>query len=708
MTAGDASRGKLSSRYVRLDAQDPSSSSSSSLRQLWRDSVGHGLSRARRALQRQQRSPRECFAPLRRAPKRVAGAATAAGTFYAHNWRLLQREVLCGVAAMLLQIPETVAFSYVANLDPVVGLYATGFFGLIVGLLGGVPATVAGAAGALAVVMPQLTGSDGALAHLPLPERVDHLVVAVTLAGALQLAFGAFGLSRAFAMIPRTAHIGFLNGLALMMFLSQMSTFKVCTDPALRFGACEIAHRLAWMDASDPATWTTVFVVVLTMVVMYVFPKLPLVGKLLPPTLVVALLGVGFEHGVNRPLLGYNVRTIGDTSPLAGGLPSFSVPDFGGVQDWPAVLSCAASLAAVGLFESIMTLQAVVDLTKARLTPEACKKECVAQGVGNLVCGFFAAMGGCSMIGQSTGNVLNGGRFRLSTVVSGVATFMVVLFASSLIELVPVACLTGILFVIILHTFYWPSLTLIFHVQAVDAFAIVLVTALAAAINLAVAVIAGVIWQSLVNGWRDGQQLAAHSVFESLTLYHHPTGDDENEDGNTRHSSGNGNAQQSEGDTDDHESDAVPIDETVKVYYVVGQLLFSSVTAFRAFFDVDADPHVVVVDFHDGLVGDFSAVAALREVAMRYRDAGKLLVARRLCAQSLDLLHHDVGWDHVERIHVKGSGRDDDEEEAGLRRTDALVDFALPSPLPHLHLVSPFSPSATASPTGSTSYHVLH
>ncbi|TYZ63528.1 hypothetical protein PybrP1_010168 [[Pythium] brassicae (nom. inval.)] len=698
---GDTSRVKPAGRYVRLDARGAPSFSP---RQLWRDSVGHGISRASRALRRQRRAPGECLAPLRRAPKRVAGAASAAGAFYAHNWRLLQREVLCGVAAMLLQIPETVAFSYVANLDPVVGLYATGFFGIIVGLLGGVPATVAGAAGALAVVMPQLTGGDGALAHLPLPARVDHLVVAVTLAGALQLAFGALGLSRAFAMIPRTAHIGFLNGLALMMFLSQMSTFKVCTDPALRFGACEIAHRLAWMDVAEPATWTTAFVVVLTMVVMHGFPKLPMVGKLVPPTLVVALLGVGFEHGINRPLLGYNVRTIGDTSPLAGGLPSFGVPDFGGVQDWAAVLSCAASLAAVGLFESIMTLQAVVDLTKARLTPEACRKECVAQGVGNLVCGFFAAMGGCSMIGQSTGNVLNGGRFRVSAVVSGVATFVVVLFASALIELVPVACLTGILFVIILHTFYWPSLRLVFHLQAADAFAIVLVTALAAAINLAVAVVAGVVWQSLVNGWRDGQQLAAHAAVETVTLYRHPVEAEQHGDGGDRTSSANAN--QSEGDTDDHESDAIPVEERVKVYYVRGQLLFSSVALFRAFFDVDADSRVVIVDLHECLVGDFSGVAALREAATRYRDAGKLLVARRLCAQSLDLLRHDVGWDHVESIHVAGSAHDD--EEAGLRHSDASAHYALPSPLPHLHLVSPFSPSTTSSPTATSSYHVLH
>ncbi|GAB9474048.1 Sulfate permease [Globisporangium polare] len=426
---------------------------------------------------------------------------------------------------------------------------------------------------------------------------------------------------------------------------------------------------------------------------MYFVPKIPVVGKMIPPTLVVALLGVGLEHGINRPLLKYDVRTIGDTSPLSGGLPSFGLPDFAGVANWSAVISCAVSLAAVGLFESIMTLQAVVDLTKKRLTPEACKKECIAQGVGNIVCGFFSAMAGCSMIGQSTGNVLNGGRFRVSAVVGGIATFIMILFASSLIELIPVACLTGVLIVIVAHTFYWPSLKLIFHLRLTDSLAIILVTTLAAAINLAVAVIAGVIWQSLVNGWRSGQQLTVRTSTELIKVYRYPS-----------------NSNQSDAETaDDYDpNDAIVTNEEAKVYHIHGHLLFSSVATFRPFFEIDADPHLVIVDLRECLFGDFSAVAALREAATRYREAGKLLIARNLCALSVDFLHHDLGWDHVDSIHLLNAGLDGDgvERQSGPFRSKPGSHVLL-SPLSHpQQLESPFSPSASPSPSAS-SYHVL-
>ncbi|GAB9474043.1 Sulfate permease [Globisporangium polare] len=705
--AADGGKAQPPLRYVQLENLDGVTTSAAnkySPVRLWNDTIGHGIARATRALQRRSASADSCATHTRRLtklPKDLVNVTKETGSFYSHHWPLLQREVLCGFAAMLLQIPETIAFSYVANLDPVVGLYATGFFGIIVGLFGGVPATVAGAAGALAVVMPQLTGSSGSLGDLPLNERIEHLFVAVTIAGIFQLIFGILGFSKVFSMIPRTAHIGFLNGLALMMFISQMTTFKVCTDVSLRFGACEVADKLKWMSASDATTWMTVFFVVLTMALMHFFPKTPVIGRMIPPTLVVAVIGITLEHGINRPLLKYDVRTIGDTSPLSGGLPSFGLPDFGGVTNWSAVLSCAASLGAVGLFESIMTLQAVVDLTKKRLTPEACQKECIAQGVGNIVCGFFAAMGGCSMIGQSTGNVLNGGRFRVSAVVGGITTFAVVLFASSLIELVPVACLTGILFIIIIHTFYWPSLKLIFHLRLTDSFAIILVTALAAAINLAVAVIAGVIWQSLVNGWRSGQQLSMRTNAEFVKVYRHPS----------NNSSGGGDSSLSgDVDTEDNESsDGVVANEEAKVYHIKGHLLYSSVATFRPFFEIDADPPLVIVDLSECLFGDFSAVAALREAATRYREAGKLLVARNLCAQSLDFLHHDLGWDHVDSIHLAFPPVDEHDDVERQSGPFHMIpgSHVMPSPLPHLHLVSPFSPSTSVSPSAS-SYHVLH
>ncbi|KAF1784373.1 SLC26A/SulP transporter domain [Phytophthora cactorum] len=520
------------SQYTALEA----SGAKHSLREHWDESVGQGVRRLARTVRQRAHAPQ------------------------------LSTTDVTDKLPMLLMIPETVAFSYAANLDPLNGLYATGFLGVAVSVFGGVPATVAGAAGAVAMVMPTITSGTGSLAYLTYEERLQHLFVAVTIAGVLELLFGLLKLSKLFSMIPRTAHIGFLNGLALMMFISQKTTIE-----------CEIAGDLKWMSVSSPTTWVTIALVLVTMAIMHYFPRTPYIGHLIPPTLVAAVIGVGFEFGINRPLLGYDVRTIGDTSPLDGGLPTFAIPKFGDVQDWGVVLSTAASIMAVGLFESLMTLQSVVDLKKEQLSQIATRKECIAQGIGNVLCGFFSGMGGCSMIAQSNGNILNGARHRLSSFMGGICTFLVVFFASSVIERVPVACLTGILFVIVIHTFYWPSLKLIFRVKITDSIAIILVTVLAAAMNLAIAVISG----HLLT-FRTGM-------------------------------------------------------EEAKIYYVKGQLLFSSVASFREFFDVKHDPNVVIA-------------------AMRYRDAGKMLVARNLDPKSLDMLNHDFGWDSVEHIQITTPG----------------------------------------------------
>ncbi|RLN52399.1 hypothetical protein BBJ29_001068 [Phytophthora kernoviae] len=576
--ANGTTTGTKSSAYTALEAND----TKRSVKDHFDESVGQGLRRIVRTVKRRALLP---HVPAGEMTDKLRKDVKTSTCFYWQNLLIFQREMLCGVAAMLLMIPETVAFSYAANLDPLNGLYATGFLAVSVSLFGGVPATVAGAAGAVAMVMPPITSGTGTLAYLTYEERLQHLFVAVTIAGILELLFGILGLSKLFSMIPRTAHIGFLNGLALMMFISQKTTIEVCANDTMQFGECEIAGDLKWMSTSSPTTWVTIALVLVTMLIMHYFPRTPCIGHLIPPTLVAAVIGVGFEFGINRPLLGYDVRTIGDTSPLDGGLPTFAIPKFGDVQDWGVVLSTAASIMAVGLFESLMTLQSVVDLKKEQLSQTATRKECIAQGIGNV----FAV-----------------------------------------IEKVPVACLTGILFVIVIHTFYWPSLKLIFRVKVTDAIAIILVTVLAAAMNLAIAVIVGVIWQALVNGWQSGRLLTFRTGMEVVPVVN--AGDrTANQELLTNH-------------------------EEAKVYYIKGQLLFSSVAAFREFFDVTHDPQVVILDMHDCVFADFSAAAALREAAMRYRDAGKTLVARNLDPQSLDMLHHDFGWDSVDHIQVATPG----------------------------------------------------
>jgi SulP family sulfate permease len=684
----DDSEPAATTTFVDLE---PSSAHASFTRELL-TSVQHGASRLARTVRVQTHASLKdaSFKPAA-VPKKLQREVSAASRFYGQNLVVLQREVLCGIAAMLLQIPETVAFSYVANLDPVMGLYATGFLGFAVSLFGGVPATVAGAAGALAVAMPTLTGSSGALKDLSYEERKEHLFVAITLVGIFQLVFGLLNLSKLFSMIPRTAHIGFLNGLAIMMFMSQMTTFEVCSVDDVRFGECEINGDLKWMSASSPATWITVTTVLVTMLIMHYFPRTPIVGRLIPPTLVVAILGVVFEHGINRQVIHYNLRTIGDTSPLSGGFPSFAVPSFTSVQNWSAVISTAASLAAIGLFESLMTCQAVVDLKKEQLSSRATKKECIAQGIGNIVCGFFSAMGGCSMIAQSTGNVLNGGRHRVSAFVGGLATFIVVLVASSVIELVPVACLTGILFVIILHTFYWPSLLLVFRVQITDAIAIVLVTALAAATNLAIAVIVGVIWQALVNGWTSGQQISMRTTTQSVEVVVVDP---------TPPSSPSSGAAVADNTTAAVLHNRYLTDRVeAKVYHIKGRLLFSSVSTFREFFDVVGDPRVVVLDVSDCVFADFSAVAALREAINRYREVDKTLVARHLDAHAVELLRHDIGWVFLDQITISPVAMATGDAVEAKLMID--VDEEDNASMRHLNIMSPYSPS-------TASFRALH
>lgn len=612
-------RSTKSLQYTALEASD----TKHSLCKQWDESVGHGVRRIARTVRLHAHTPQ--LSPSK-AAFTVQRNVVESTRFYWQNLVVFQREMLCGVAAMLLMIPETVAFSYAADVDPLNGLYATGFLGLSVSLFGGVPATVAGAAGAVAMVLPAITSGTGSLAYLTYDERLEHLFVAVAIAGGFELLFGVLKLSKFFSMIPRTAHIGFLNGLAIMMFLSQKTTFEVCKNDTMRFGECEIANELEYMSVASPTTWVTLTLVVITMAIMHYFPKLPFIGQYIPPTLIAAIIGVGFEFGINRPFLGYNVRTIGDTSSLNGGLPTFEIPKFNNVQDWGVVLSTAASIMAVGLFESLMTLQSVVDLKKEQLSQSATRKECIAQGLGNILCGFFSGMGGCSMIAQSNGNILNGARHRLSSFMGGICTFLVVLFASSVIERVPVACLTGILFVIVIHTFYWPTLKLLFRIKITDAVAIILVTVLAAAMNLAIAVIVGVIWQCLVNSWQSGHLLTFHTstAIVPVEKMHDLAIDGE----------------------------MLLSQVEAKIYYLKGQLLFSSVASFREFFNVKEDPDVVILDTRDCSFADFSAAAALREAAMRYREAGKTLVAQNLDEESLGILNHDFGWISAEHIKI--------------------------------------------------------
>ncbi|ETV99384.1 hypothetical protein, variant [Aphanomyces invadans] len=462
--------------------------------------------------------------------------------------------------------------------------------------------------------MPPITSGTGVLKDRPYDERMQHLFMAVFFTGVFQFAFGLLGLTRFLSMVPKTAMIGFLNGLSLVMFYAQLPTFQQCPlSVQPDFHTCMRDGTLEWMAPRDPSTWTTVFLVVLTMFIMHVFPKLPRIGHLVPPTLVVALVCVGLEFGVHRPLLHAPTRTIRDISPLSdSSFPTPRWPSLGSSPNWTIIVTTSASLSIVGIFESLLTLQVVCELTQRPVTNAMCRQETLAQGLGNVVCGLFGAMGGASMIGQSTGSILNGARGRLSAVVGGFVMLAVVMGAGPVVEVVPVACLTGVMFIICYHTFYWPTFRLLLRLQLVDVVGIVLVTALAAAINLAVAVIGGIVWHALVHVWQHSR-LLTHTTFTEVE----PDGTD------------------------------------IKVYAFKGTFLFSSATAFRdAFASVHDDPATVVVDFAQCLIVDFSAVAAVRQVALRYRQLGKKLVVRHLNDESKREFTNDLPWVHTHHVTV--------------------------------------------------------
>lgn len=556
--------------------------------------------------------------------------------FYKQNPGIFRKEFLSGITVALLQVPESVAFSYVAGLDSLYGLYATVFMGSITALLGGKPAMISGAAGALAVVLAEMTDNNGPLSSLLIEERIQHVLMAVILSGVIQTGFGLLGLAKFVTLIPATAMIGFLNGLAIIIFQAQLSTFKVCTVEGLAFEECSALDKLEWMSLSNGQSWMVLLSVVMTMFTMQFFPKVPKIGPIIPASLVAIIVATTFEFAINRPLLGWNVRTVEDTAPISGGFPSPRIPDLGDNADWNTVIKFSISLAAIGLFESIMTLQAVNEITKTVPTVFACNMEAIAQGVGNFVSGVFNSMGGDAMIGQSTINVINGARFRLSAFTAGIIMLLIIQVGSPAIEKIPTPSLAGVLFIIVIHTFYWPTFKLLLRLHLVDVISIIGVTALAVTTNLAIAVIAGIVWEALVSVWRNGKLLKCEIVFESEPPSEHAPRTTAPTDGPSMSS--------------DEITDTT---QSVKVYHLEGPLTFGSARQFRSFFTIDADPSHVAIDFKDSLICDFSAVVAIRELATRYKEANKRVSIRHLSHLSRGQIRRDRDWVIIDQHHAK-------------------------------------------------------
>ena len=475
----------------------------------------------------------------------------------------LKTEVLSGLTVALALVPEAVAFAFVAGVDPLVGLYAAFMVGLITALFGGRPGMISGATGALAVVMVALVADHG----------VQYLFATVVLMGILQLLAGVFRLGKFIRMVPHPVMLGFVNGLAIVIFLAQMEQFKIVGENGEKM----------WM--SGPTLWLTLGLVAGTMALIWLTPK---VTKAIPAPLaaigIIAALVIFLDIPVPR---------VGDLASLKGGLPTFAIPDVPFTfETLKIIFPYAFILAAIGLIESLLTLNLVGTMTGKT---GGASKESLAQGAANVVTGFFGGMGGCAMIGQSMINVKSGGRTRVSGTMAALFLLAFILFASALIELIPLAALVGVMFMVVIGTFAWQSFRVLRRVPRSDALVILLVTAVTVAEDLAVAVIVGVIVSALVYSWNAASRIHAR-------------------------------ARPSESE------------EGARVYEIEGPLFFGSAGSFIELFNPEDDPETVILDFMGSRVVDHSALQAIEAVAAKYQAAGKRLQLRHLTPDCHKLL----------------------------------------------------------------------
>ena len=480
----------------------------------------------------------------------------------------LRVELLSGLTVALALVPEAVAFAFVAGVHPLVGLYAAFIVGLITALIGGRPGMISGATGALAVVMVSLVAQHG----------VEYLFATVVLMGIIQIAAGVFRFGKFIRLVPHPVMLGFVNGLAIVIFLAQLTQFKVP-------GTMEVTgHGMGggeWLSGGPLVLMLAL--VALTMAIIWIMPR---ITSAVPAPLagigIVALIVIG---------LGLEVPRVGDMASIEGGLPAFHIPVVPlTLETFEIILPYAVILAAIGLIESLLTLNLVGDITGKR---GGASQECVAQGVANTVTGFFGGMGGCAMIGQSMINVKSGGRTRIAGIAAALFLLVFILFASPIIEMIPLAALVGVMFMVVIGTFAWNSLMILRKVPLTDAFVILLVTGVTVAYDLATAVVVGVIVSALAYAWNNATRIRAKT-------YETPEG--------------------------------------AKVYQVQGPLFFGSADGFSELFDVDSDPSLVVVDFADSRVVDQSALTAIEAMASKYEAAGKALQLRHLSRDCHTLL----------------------------------------------------------------------
>lgn len=472
-------------------------------------------------------------------------------------------EILAGLTVAMTMIPESLSFAILGGFPPLVGLYAAFIMGLVTAILGGRPGLISGGAGATVIVIIALMKSNG----------IEYVFAAVALAGIIQIIVGLFKLGKFIRLVPQPVMFGFVNGLAVIIFMSQLEQFKTI-----------INGKIEWISGSP--LWIMLGLVALTIAIVILLPK---VTKAIPASLVAIIVVFGIVFG-----FGIHTKLVKDIASVSGGFPSFHIPRI--PLNWEMlkiIFPYGLIMAGVGLTEGLLTLNLVDEITE---TKGNANRESIAQGMANILNGFFYGMGGCPMIAQTLVNLSAGARARLSGIIAALTILLIILIGAPIIERVPMAALVGVMMMVAIGTFEWMSFKIVNKMPRQDIFVGILVAVITVWLhNLALAVLIGVIISALVFAWESAKRIRAKKYVDA-----------------------NG----------------------VKHYDIFGPLFFGSVTAFNEKFDILTDPQNVVVDFKESRVFDMSGIDALNKLTERYRSLNKKLHLQHLSADCRKLLEN--------------------------------------------------------------------
>ncbi|MEL4308103.1 SulP family inorganic anion transporter [Joostella sp. CR20] len=502
-------------------------------------------------------------------------------------------DIFAGITVSLAMIPEVVAFAFVAQIDPLVALSGAFIIGLITAIFGGRPGLISGAAGAVAVIFVTMISEGhtrGMLFDTPVENMgYYYLLAAVILMGIIQIVAGVFKLGRFVRLIPHPVMMGFVNGLAIVIFIAQVKMF---THKKLEITA-EGVKKYINIPMEGTELYTMIGLVLFTMGIIWLLPR---ITKKIPASLTAILITTAVVV-----ISGLDVSTVGSYIVEGGGSGlkgEFPTPNVELWQNLPFtldtfsfILPYAFLAACVGLIESLMTMNLVDELTETRGNGN---RECIAQGAGNMLSGLFGGTGGCGMIGQTVININAGGRGRLSGVMMAITLLTFILFTDKYIEQVPIAALVGVMIMMVIETFAWSSFRIIRKIPKADALVLVIVSAVTVFYDLAIAVFVGVIISALVFAWENAKKIRARKRFK---------------------------------------------DDGTKVYEIWGPLFFGSISAFNEKFDVKEDPNNVEIDFVESRVSDHSAIEAIFNIVEKYEAAGKQIKLKHLSEDCKALLY---------------------------------------------------------------------